>query len=228
MTARGPHSGDGCRCRAARPGGPCHVDEISAHRAIHRGRSRGKFGCLAPRGEGLDPELTVVGSRDQVTAGGEGIGDGGVSSEEALRRARRAEALHLALSSPDRDVRATFRPVVLALALDVFRREAQLASRCAIGPYAGRSPVPLAPCRASSATCSSAAERRACRVGFAPACRGLRPRYRPRASNTSAGRRSSRTSRPGATDCSGDPAGVAAALQSAARTSLPRRAPSRR
>jgi hypothetical protein len=72
------------------------------------------------------------GSGDQVTAGGEGIGDGSVRSEKALSRAGRAEAQHLSLAQPDRDMRA-FRSVVLALALDVLRAETHLAGRRAIG-----------------------------------------------------------------------------------------------
>jgi hypothetical protein len=68
-----------------------------------------------------------------VTAGGEGVGDGGVRSEETLGRSGRSKPLHLALSSSDRDVRA-LRPAVLALALDVLRAEAQLTHRGTVGP----------------------------------------------------------------------------------------------
>ena len=108
--------------------GPCQFDDMRAHRAIHHGRSRRKFGCLTPRGEGLGSKQAVGGGGDQVTAGGEGVGDSGVGSEEALGRAGRAEALQLTLASPDRDVRA-LGPIVLSLALDVLGAETQLSHR---------------------------------------------------------------------------------------------------
>ena len=66
------------------------------------------------------------GGGDQVTAGGERVGDGRVGSEEAPGRAGGAETLHLPLPQADRHVRA-FRPIVLALALDVLGAEAELA-----------------------------------------------------------------------------------------------------
>ena len=65
------------------------------------------------------------GSGDQMAAGGEGVGEGGVGSQEALGRARRAKTQHLPLAQPDWHMRA-FRPVVLALALDMLRAQAQI------------------------------------------------------------------------------------------------------
>src|SRR5262245_14066732 len=73
------------------------------------------------------------GSGNQMTAGGERVGDGGVGSEKALGRAGRTEALHLPLSQSDRDMRA-FRSVVLAPALDVLGAETKLPGSSAIGP----------------------------------------------------------------------------------------------
>ena len=50
----------------------CHVQLGCNHRS------------LAPRGGRLGSKLVMGGGGDQVTAGGEGFGDGGVRSEETL------------------------------------------------------------------------------------------------------------------------------------------------
>ena len=55
-------------------------------------QSRRELCSLTPRSKGLGSKLAMGRSRDQVTAGRERIGDGGMGSEETLGRARRAEA----------------------------------------------------------------------------------------------------------------------------------------
>ena len=85
--ARGDRQEDG-RVVGEHSRWPCQFDGMRARRAIHHGRSRSKLGCLAPRDEGLGSKLAVGGSGDQVTAGGEGVGNGGVGREETLGRSR--------------------------------------------------------------------------------------------------------------------------------------------
>jgi hypothetical protein len=63
-----------------------------------------------------------------VATGGEGVGNGGVDSEEALGGTRGAETLHLALAPPDRHMRA-LSPVVLALASDMLGGQTELTGR---------------------------------------------------------------------------------------------------
>ena len=113
--------------------GPCQVDGVTAQRSVRRQRSRREFRGLAPRGEGLGSKLAVGVGRNEMAASGEGVGDSGVGSEEALGRTGRAKPLYFPVSSPDRDVRA-LRPIVLALGLDVRRGQAEFTSRSTIGP----------------------------------------------------------------------------------------------
>ncbi len=56
----------------------------------------------------------------------EGVVDGGMGGEEALRRSRRLESLHLAFSSSDR-LMQVLGPVVRTQPLNVVRRETQAA-----------------------------------------------------------------------------------------------------
>ena len=88
FTARIGLGDDRLQLAIDRSDGPCQFDGMRARRAIHHGRSRRQLGCLAPRDEGLGSKLAVGGSGDQVTAGGEGVGDGGVGREETLGRSR--------------------------------------------------------------------------------------------------------------------------------------------
>ena len=69
---------------------------------------------------------------DQVPAGGEGIGDGGMKGEEALGGPSGAKTLHLALASPDRHMR-TLCPVVLTLASDMLAGQTELTDRSRVG-----------------------------------------------------------------------------------------------
>ena len=112
--------------------GACRVGGAAVVGTSCRARPCRKITSLAPRGEGLGSEPAVGGGGDRVAAGGEGVGDGGVGGEEAPGRARRAEALHLPLAQPDRDVRA-LRPVVLALALDVLGAELEFSGCRTVG-----------------------------------------------------------------------------------------------
>ena len=66
-----------------------------------------------------------------MAGGGEGVGDGAMEDEEALRRSWRSKALHLPPPPADRHMRA-FRAVVLALPLDVLGRETELTGRRAV------------------------------------------------------------------------------------------------
>ena len=66
---------------------------------------------VSPHAEGLGSELAMGGSGDQVTAGGERVGDGSVGRKEPLGRTRRSEAFHLLLPQPDRDDRTSCRMV---------------------------------------------------------------------------------------------------------------------
>ena len=167
-----------------RSAGSCQVDSLTAQRRFRHIRSGREVRSLAPSREGLAPELAMSCGRDQMAAGGKGIGDSGVGSEEALGRARRAEALHLPLAQSDRDMRA-LRAVVLALALDVLGAEAEFTSGSAIGPQPVGDELLGRYALASSAACASGAGPRPCRVGSGPACPAPRPRCRPHARNTS-------------------------------------------
>ena len=66
----------------------------------------------------------------------EGVVDGGMSGEEALRRSGRLEALHLPFSSPHRLVRI-LRPVVLAQTLFMASSHPKLTA----GAPVGRQPI---------------------------------------------------------------------------------------
>jgi len=65
----------------------------------------GGYVCgLAPRGECIGSEEPMSRSAGELTGNGEDVVGCGVHREEPLRRARRFEALHLPLSSSDRDM----------------------------------------------------------------------------------------------------------------------------
>jgi hypothetical protein len=67
----------------------------------------GSYICgLSPGGECLSSEEPMSGSAGEVTGDGEDVVGGCMHREEALRRARLFESLHLPLSSSDRDMRA--------------------------------------------------------------------------------------------------------------------------
>src|SRR5215216_1320165 len=80
-------------------------------RPVLGGSTRG----LSPRGKCLGSEEAVGGGAGEVTGNGEDVVGSSVHREEALRRVRRLEPLHLSLASADRDMGA-FGAVVKVLA----------------------------------------------------------------------------------------------------------------
>ena len=68
----------------------------------------------------------------EMSAMVEQIVDSGVAGQKALGAAGRSESLHLPLPPTNRHMRA-LRAIVAALALDVPRREAEIAEGGAIG-----------------------------------------------------------------------------------------------
>lgn len=70
-----------------------------------------------------------------MAASGEGFGDRCMDDEEASRRTSGAEALHVALESPDRHLR-TLSPIVLALASDMPAGQAEIMDRRRVGTEA--------------------------------------------------------------------------------------------
>src|SRR5215207_2657965 len=85
---------------------------------------------------GLSSEEAQCGAGDEVTLEVEGVVDGGMSGEEALRRSGRLEALHLPFSSSHRLVRV-LGAVVLAQPLLMARSHPKLTA----GAGVGRQPI---------------------------------------------------------------------------------------
>jgi hypothetical protein len=91
--------------------------------------------CSIPSFESLGTQLSVRVGRGQMAANVEGVVSSSMAGEKALSRASGPETLHLAFSSPDRNVR-TLSPVVEVLTLSMSTREAEDPQRRTIGSIA--------------------------------------------------------------------------------------------